>query len=261
MSTKTDPRDQHEIGTSIHRNLIAGVAVIAFLAGGLGFWLGTMELSGAVVAGGKLVVESNVKKVQHADGGIVGELLVEEGDHVDAGQVLMRLDATQTEANLAIVEHALDEFLAKEARLEAERDDLAALTFSDLLQSRQDRPEVQRIMKAEQRLFGLRLTSREGEKAQLKERAEQLQDEIKGLEEQTVAKRKEINLISEELVGVRKLWEKDLVQISRLNALERDAARLEGEHEQLIAAIAQAKGRIAEVELKIIQVDQNLRSE
>lgn len=261
MSVQPKTAAPAQLPRSISRNIVAGAAAIAVLVGGLGVWLGTAELSGAVVAAGKLVVESNVKKVQHPDGGIVGELLVQEGDPVRAGQVLLRLDATQTRANLAIVQHALDEFSARKARLEAERDGLDALVFPDGLLARVDTPEVKRLLDGEKRLFALRRASRDGEKAQLTERVEQLQDEIAGLTEQAEAKKREIDLIHGELVGVRQLWEKDLVQLPRLNGLEREAARLEGERGQLTAAIAQAKGKIAEVELQIIQIDQTLRSE
>lgn len=259
--TRAAAGDRTQLLRSMHRNVIAGLAVITLLIGGIGLWLGTAKLSGAVVASGKLVVESNVKKVQHPEGGIVGELLIKEGDRVEAGQVLMRLDATQTRASLAIVQHAMDELSATKVRLEGERDGLDELTFPDDLTARKDEPHVVRILDGEKRLFELRRSSREGEKSQLRERIDQLENEIVGLTEQVEAKNDEIALIREELVGVRKLWEKDLVQISRLNALEREAARLEGERGQLTAAIAQAKGKIAEVELQIIQIDQNLRTE
>jgi membrane fusion protein, type I secretion system len=253
--------DADKFDSSIRRNLMAGLGLIAILVGGIGGWMGTAELDGAVISSGKLVVESSVKKVQHPTGGVVGELLVSEGDRVEAGEVLLRLDATQARANLAIIVHAIDELIAKKARLDAEKDGLSAPRFPDALLRRQDDPQVGIVVEGERRLFELRRSSREGERSQLQERLHQLADEIDGLRQQADAKSQEISLISTELEGVRKLWAKQLIQINRLTNLEREAARLKGERGQIIAAIAQAKGRIAEVELQIIHIDQNLRSE
>lgn len=253
--------DAEQLGSSIRRNLLAGLTLIAVVIGGLGIWMSTADLSGAVISSGRLVVESRVKKVQHPTGGVVGELLVHEGDKVQAGQVLLRLDATQTQANLAIIVHAIDELTAKKARLEAEKDGADAPVFPDVLLARRTDAQVKPIVSGERRLFELRRSSREGEKSQLKEQLRQLKDQIEGLTQQAEAKLQEIQLIGDELKGVRQLWEKQLTPISRLKNLERESARLQGERGQLVASIAQAKGKISEVELQIIHIDQNLRSE
>jgi HlyD family secretion protein len=209
------------------------------------------------------VVDSNVKKVQHATGGIVGELRVRDGDRVEPGDILIRLDETQTLANATIVTKSLDELLARQARLEVERDSGEQIVFPTVLleRTKDSNSEAGRAIAAERTLFDLRIQSRNGQKAQLKERKAQLQDEIKGYSGQTEAKQKEVDFIHQELDGVRTLWEKNLVPITRLTALERDSARLEGERSQLGGMIAQAKGKIAEIELQIIQIDQDLRTE
>jgi membrane fusion protein, type I secretion system len=246
---------------SIRRHLAAAAATIAVLAGGLGGWAMTTELSGAVIASGVLVVDTSVKKVQHPTGGVVGELRVRNGDRVRAGDVVVRLDDTVTRANLAIVTKGLDELAARQARLEAEREDAATIAFPEALTARQDDPEIARIMAGERSLFELRRSARLGQKGQLREKIAQLQDEIVGLAGQADAKKREIELIKRELQGVRELWSKNLVPISRLTALEREAARLDGEREQYVSAVAQAKGKTAEIKLQMIQVDQDLRSE
>jgi membrane fusion protein, type I secretion system len=246
---------------SIRRHLVAGVAAAALLAGGVGGWAATTELAGAVIAPGLLVVESNVKKVQHLTGGIVGELRVREGDRVRAGDVVVRLGDTQTRASLAIVTKGLDEMRARQARLEAERDGAVEPNFRDDLLSREGDKEVARVLAGERKLFELRQSARAGQKAQLKERIAQLKEEIQGLTGQTAAKKREIELIAKELEGVRELWKKNLVAIQRVTELERTAARLEGERGELIARQAQAKGKISETELQILQVEQDLRSE
>jgi HlyD family secretion protein len=246
---------------SIRRHLMAGAATMALLLGGVGGWAATTELSGAVVAPGVLVVDTNVKKVQHPTGGVVGELRVRDGDRVKAGDIVLRLDETVTQANLAIVVKGLDELRARQARLEAERDGVGEVVFAPDLLARSRDPEVGRLIAGERRLFETRRAGREGQKAQLKERVGQLNEQIQGLSEQIVAKGREIELIGQELVGVRELWRKNLVQITRVTALERDAARLEGERGGLISSIAQTKGKITETELQIIQIEQDLRTE
>ena len=246
---------------SIRRHVLTALVVVVALAGGLGGWAMTTELSGAVVASGLLVVDTNVKKVQHPTGGVVGELKVRDGDRVQAGDILVRLDETVTRANLAIVVKSLDELAARQARLEAERDSEERVDFPATLTSRLDDPDVARIVAGERKLFDLRKTARVGQKAMLKERVGQYGEEIQGLTGQAAAKKQEIELIARELEGVRFLWSKNLVQITRLTQLEREAARIEGERGELIAKTAQARGKIAETELQIIQIDQDLRSE
>jgi HlyD family secretion protein len=248
---------------SIQRYVIFGMVMFGCVTFGIGGWAATMQLSGAVIGQGVVVVDSSVKKVQHPTGGIIGELRVREGDRVNAGDILIRLDETQTLANATIVTKSLDELLARQARLEAERDSADQIVFPRaLLQRTKDsNPDADRAIAAEQKLFELRRQARSGQKAQLRERSAQLQDEIKGYMGQVDAKLKEIDFIHQELEGVRGLWQKNLVPITRLTLLERDAARLEGERSQLNGAIAQSKGKIAEIELQIIQVDQDLRTE
>ena len=246
---------------SIRRHLRAGLAAVIVLAGGVGGWAATTELAGAVIGSGTLVVDSYTKKVQHPAGGVVGELNVREGAKVKAGAVIVRLDETVTRASLQIVVKGLDELAARRARLEAERDDQGRLDFPADLTARASDPDVMRLIDGEHKLFELRRTARAGKKAQLNERIGQLREQIRGLEEQIQAKDRETTFIDQELVGVRDLWRKNLVQISRLTALERDAARLHGERGALIAATAEAKGRITETTLQIMQIDQDLRTE
>jgi HlyD family secretion protein len=255
MTDKTSPAQR-----SIRRHLLGGLAVVALLAGGGGGLTATTELSGAVIAPGVMVVDTNVKKVQHPTGGVVGELRVRDGDQVKAGDVVVRLDETVTQANLAILVNGLTELWARQGRLEAERDGAKTITFLPEIAREADR-EVARVMAGEQALFETRRRAREGQKAQLKERIGQLKEQINGLDDQIRAKKREIELIHQELEGVRDLWRKNLVQIQRVTALERDAARLEGERGSLVSSIAQTKGKITETELQILQIDQDLRTE
>ncbi|HEX4828220.1 MAG TPA: HlyD family type I secretion periplasmic adaptor subunit [Xanthobacteraceae bacterium] len=246
---------------SMRRHLVAAAVVVLVLVVGVGGWGATAVISGAVVASGSLVVDTNVKKVQHPTGGIVGELRVRDGDRVHAGDIVVRLDETVTRANLAIVTKGLDELMARKARLESERDGWDTIIFPAQLVTGASDPDRAAAMDSERKLFNLRKTARSGQKAQLRERVAQLGEEIAGLTAQQNSKAKEIALVERELAGVRDLWNKNLVQLSRLTALEREAARLDGERGQLIAAAAQAKGKIAETALQILQIDQDVASE
>src|SRR5262249_43841912 len=180
---------------SMRHNLLAAAVVVFVVVVGVGGWGATAVISGAVVASGSLVVDSNVKKVQHPTGGIVGELRVRDGDHVHAGDVVVRLDETVTRANLAIVSKGLDELMARKARLEAERDGWETIVFPAQLVSGANDPERAAVMDSERKLFNLRKTARPGQKAQLRERIAQLQEEITGLTAQQNSKSNKIGLV------------------------------------------------------------------
>ncbi len=246
---------------SIRRHVIFGCVVVAFLAVGLGGWAATAEIAGALIAQGSLVVDSNVKKVQHPTGGVVGEVRARDGDRVKAGDILVRLDETVTGANLAIITKGLTELYARKARLGAERDGADSMPAPKQLADKTNDPDVQEALGSERKLFELRRKARLGQKDQLQQRIKQLQEQITGLTAQQAAKAKEMEIIAQELQGVRDLWAKNLIQINRLTSLEREEARLQGERGQLIATAAEAKGKIVETELQILQVDQEFTSD
>jgi HlyD family secretion protein len=253
---------QWDTKRSISRHTLAGLVIVIVLAGGVGGWAGTMTLSGALIAQGSVVVDSNVKKVQHPTGGIVGELRVRDGDHVKQGDIVVRLDDTVTRANLAIVTKGLDELSARKARLESERDGASTVKFPDDLVVRSTKdPDLAAIVDGERKLFELRSNARTGQKAQLRQRIEQLNEEVRGLKAQRESKEKETKLIEREKEGVYDLWRQKLVPLTKLTELERAAVRLEGEAAQLIAQTAQVAGKISETELQIIQIDRDLSSE
>lgn len=236
------------------------IAVVVFL-GTVGLWTATASISGAVVAGAQFIAENNTKKVQHPSGGVVSDIKVREGALVHQGDVLIRLDETVTRTNLQIVSRQLDEARVRSARLEAERDQAARLQFSEALAARASDAEFALLLAAETRLFDARVAARNGTRAQLTRRIEQLNSEIAGLKGQMEAKVREAALTSRELEGVRGLYKRNLVSLSRLSGLERDAVAIDGMHGQLAAQIAQADGKIAETELQILQIGEDLRTE
>ncbi|BCJ89621.1 HlyD family type I secretion periplasmic adaptor subunit [Terrihabitans soli] len=245
----------------IKRASMISVAAAAIFAVGAGAWGATVPIASAVIAPGQIVVESNVRRIQHPTGGVVSDILVKDGDKVQNGDVLVRLDDTTTRANLAVVENQLNQLVIREARLAAERDGAESFDFPEKLADKKDDPAVRKIETGERTLFTARRESMAGQKSQLRERVTQTNEEVRGLNAQADSKREQIRLIQYELEGVRKLQEQNLVPLSRVTALEREAARLLGEEGQHVAEIARAKGRIVETEIQIIQLEQEQRKE
>ena len=248
-----------EVVRSIRWHLLLGLTLIVLVAGGVGGWAARTEISGAVIAPAAVIVDSNVKQVQHPSGGTVETIHARDGDLVSAGDILIKLDATIARARLAIVDKRLVEFKVRQARLWAERDGAEEMAAPRL--SHEELAAAEDTLKAERRLFDLRKQARSGFKLQLRERIAQLKAEIEGLAAQVASKRAEIVLMQRELESARTLWKKKLMPISKITALEREATRLDGQRAQLITKIAATRGRIAETELQIIQIDRNLASE
>jgi HlyD family secretion protein len=247
---------------SIRRHIILFAGLSLILIVGIGGWATTTQIAGAVIASGQLVVESDVKKVQHPTGGVIGQLRVHDGSHVTAGEILIRLDATQTRATLDTARKALDELAAHRARDESEIEDAPEPDFPpELVNRARSDPALMHVLDGEARLFQARVASRAGQKAQLTQRVNQLEQEITGQVDQAAAKAHEIALIGNELKGVRELYAKNLVPLTRITTLERDTARLEGERAQLAATTASTRGKVAETKLQILQVDMDMRTE
>jgi HlyD family secretion protein len=241
----------------LRRRLIAGLVVSALLVIGIGGWAAYAPLAGAVIASGLIVVDSNIKKVQHPYGGVVGKIFVKNGDPVAAGDLLIRLDDTQTRAALGIVVSQLVELTGRAARLEAERDDADAIVLPPGFEAQG--PDAARVAQGERRLFQAGRQTAAGQKAQFRERIGQLGQEIEGLSSQRDAKARELKLVREELARVRDMYKQRLTPITRVLAMERDESRIDGEHGALTAQIARAKGQISETELQIIAIDRPAR--
>jgi HlyD family secretion protein len=244
---------EQELRTGLRILLIVGV-----LGGG---WLALVPLAGAVVTPGNLVVQSNIKTIQHPTGGVVAEIKVHDGMHVDAGDLLVRLDATQTQANLQMVNKQLDGLRARIARLVAERDEMEQLEIPPELAARASENNVSSLLTSEKSLFKARFTARKSQKDLLQSRVVQLSEEISGLDAQVDSKAKQLGLIAGELAGVQDLYDKRLVPLTRLTTLQREQARIEGERGQLISAIAETKSKIGEAQLQIVRIDQDFRTD
>ena len=241
--------------------ILVGCAVVAFLALGLGGWASTAEISGAIIAQGSLVVDFNVKKVQHPTGGVVGEVRARDGDRVKAGDILIRLDETVTRANLAIVTKGLTEFYARKARLAAERDGTDTVALPKELANRAGDSDVQEAMASERKLFELRRKTRTGQKDQLAQRVKQLQEQIIGLTAQQDAKTKEMGLIDKELGGVRDLWAKNLVPDHPAHRPRTRGGAPAGRARSADRCRRGGEGQDCRDELQILEVDQQFTSD
>ncbi|HEY0214254.1 MAG TPA: HlyD family type I secretion periplasmic adaptor subunit [Paenirhodobacter sp.] len=241
--------------------VLAGLAMLAVLVFGLGGWGAFASIMGAVVASGKVEVQNQRQIVQHPDGGVVEQVLVKEGDAVTQGQTLLLLDGDQLRAELAMAEAQYYEILARSGRLEAERDG-TTITFRPELTARaaQDAP-VAALMHGQEGLFTARAETLTGQREQLGERVTQIQAQIAGLDGQVVALERQSGLIAREVADKRTLLDRGLVQASTVMALDREAARLEGERGSLIASAAEARGRIVETRLEVLNLDSQRRED
>jgi HlyD family secretion protein len=240
----------------LNRRIVFGLALVALLFVAFGGWATSASLSSAVIAPGRVVIDSSVKKIQHPTGGIVKEIKVKNGDRVEAGDILLRLDDTQTRATLAIVQSQIIELTARKARLAAERDGGDDIAFPKGFEEAS--AEHRRIAAGERRLFEAKQKTAANKKAQLRERIGQYHHEIEGLVKQEKSKSRESSIIKDELNRLEDMYRRDLVPVTRVLAIRRDAVRIEGEHGALLAQIARLRGQIYEVGLKIVEIGETI---
>ena len=218
------------------------------------------QISGAVIAPGFVVVESNLQTIKHKEGGIVSEVLVKDGDLVQSGDLLLRLDASVTLANLAVVNKKLDQLLGKEARLVAERDDSQSISFPPQLTDRYYLPDINRILVSENQLMEARRAGVFGRTGQLREQVNQLKRQIESLDIQSVAKAEEIELIATELASLEQLLEKNYVSANRVLVVKRTYTRLKAERGALGTEMAKAELAISERQVQILQIEEDVQA-
>ncbi|MDO6586351.1 HlyD family type I secretion periplasmic adaptor subunit [Salipiger sp. 1_MG-2023] len=240
-------------GFSTRLPMTLGLVALVVLIGGFGTWAATTQISGAIVASGQIQVERNRQVVQHPDGGVVSEIRVDEGDVVEAGDVMVRLDPTLRKSELLIIEGQYFELLAREARLTAERDGKEELIFNEELLARAEvDDEVAELVEGQRNLFFARLESLSGQTEQLAKRSEQIGSQIEGIEAQIAAMSEQHDLIQKELTDQQSLLDRGLAQASRVLSLQREAARLAGQQGDLVAQKAQAEGQITEIDIQVL---------
>ena len=238
---------------SAKRPLIIGAVALLILMGGFGTWSFLAQIQGAILTRGQIEVDRNRQIVQHPQGGVVAEIIVDEGDTVNAGDLLLRFDASTVRSELAVVEGQLFEILARRARFEAERDDNDTLTFSPLLLDA-ERNDGLPLREGQARLFLARAATRKGKEDQLHLQSAQVADQVGGIVAQLDALNTQRALIRRELANQQSLLDRGLAQTSRILALQREEARLLGASGELTARRAQAAERIIEIDLQILDL-------
>lgn len=243
------------------KTTIFGLATCALLVFGFGGWAVSAKLSGAVVTQGKVVVATDLKAVQHPDGGIVADIRVGNGDRVQAGDVVLTLDDKLLKANRVLVDDQLVALEARLARLNAERQDLGKLASSDELDNRSDEAKVADATAAQQAVMETRRTSLEGQVAAYEEQITQFQQEVSGLETQRASANEQIDFIEHELKGLEVLFEKGLTPETRITALKRERSGLNGSVGSLTSQIAVTRGKISETRLAILQLEKSFQEQ
>jgi membrane fusion protein, type I secretion system len=242
--------------------VLFGMFGLLVLLGGFGVWAVRTTLAGAIIASGRIEVDRKRQIVQHIDGGVVSEILVQEGDTVEKGAVLIRLDSTLLASQKIIVEGQLFELMSRRARLAAERDGSDTLKFDEeLVKIAAARPEVADLLAGQERLFVARRESVARETEQLNKRAGQIQSQIVGIKAQQDSLDQQLVLIKKELANQQILLDRGLAQAGTVFNLERNAANLQGRIGELAATQAQAEGRITEIDIEILKLGTRQREE
>lgn len=250
----TDPKKRWSATGPMTLGLIA----LLVLVGGFGTWSVMAQITGAVITSGQIEVDRNRQVIQHPDGGVVDAILVQEGDSVAKGDTLIRLDASLLQSELAIVEGQLFEILARRGRLEAERDNTNTLSFNPLLDTA---PQGSELIAGQQRLFDARLESNTRAAEQLNQQRAQIESQLAGITAQQTALSTQGDLIAQELADQQKLLRQQLIQASRVLALQREEANLLGRVGELTASAAQAAERMTEIEIQILSLATSRREE
>ncbi|NUS68063.1 MAG: HlyD family type I secretion periplasmic adaptor subunit [Ensifer adhaerens] len=245
-------KDSSQFG--ITSRIVVSAAFAATLLFGVGGWAAHARLSGAVITQGQVAISQQVKLIQHRDGGIVSEIAVRNGDQVRKGDVLIRLDETQTRVELAIVRGQLQQFYAMRARLKAERDGEAAVSFEGL-----DVSEVLKV--SELKLFEANRRMITSQEEQMRLQITQLEEQIRGLKAQTGSSDAEREIVEKEIAKLETLLKSGLVPVSEHRDLLRQMARIDGSKGELVARIAEAVGQISELRIKLLAIDQSTRKE
>lgn len=240
---------------------VVGWSVILIVFGGLFAWSALAPFEGAVMASGSISVASNNKAIQHLEGGIVSEILVTDGDTVNAGDVLIRLDSTTVEASLARLNARLVDLVAREARLSAEAGGRANAEMRSGLEELRNTPELVATQSAQRELMAARGQSRTTQLAVLNQRIQQLGRRIEGLEAEVAAKSAQIPLIDEEVAGLQSLFDKGLAPRTRILALQRERSDLLGTRDALRAEIEATRVQIGEARLERLRLSEGFRED
>lgn len=247
---------------SVRGPILTGVLALVILFAGFGLWSVTTQLAGAVVASGRIEVDRNRQAIQHPEGGRVAEVLVGEGDRVAAGDLVLRLEPGLLTRDLAVARSQFFEVRVRRARLEAERDGAAAISFADDLRTTAATdPDLADLLQGQANLFDARAASLAAESQRLSGRVTQIEAQIAALQAQEGALAEQLALVDADLVRQQDLLSRGLIQSDPILRLQRDAAQLRGSLGEIEARKAEAAERVIETELAILQLTSTQREE
>lgn len=239
---------------SVRPVMFATFAIMTICFGGFCVWASLAPLASGAIAHGQIIAETERKAVQHLEGGIVEEILVREGDRVAEGDVIIRLKETQARLSRDLLQSRLDTAMAREAALRAEQAGDETITFPEVIAARIDDTDLSAIVAVQEDLFIQRRTMREGQLDILDQRIGQFKNQIEGMQAQVTASDRQIDLIEDELRGLKELQAKGHVSRTRILELERRAAELRGERGQFESEIRRINVGIGEAEIQRLQL-------
>ena len=236
--------------------VVLAIVLMGGMIGACGVWAMQAKISGAVIAPGKVVAQAQIKEVQHPHGGIVGQILVANGDTVMKDDILIVLDKTQVKSELGVLSVQISEFTARAARLRAERDNSPVIDFPDEFLTDSALTE---IANGERRLFRENMKTLSVQKEQITNRIKQFQKEIVGLLGQQSSRTVEQEILQNELDRIAPLREKKLVQHSKISSLEREFVQISAQIGEVESSIARIDGQILESKLNILDIENRAR--
>lgn len=258
MNKSADQKTNLKVDTS--SLFLTGSLLFLLLFGGLGGWMYFASISGAVIGSGLVAVHGKPKVLQHLDGGIITEINVADGDFVTQNALLVKLDDTLLRANVEIYSNRLRESTARRARLIAERDgETSIVKWSDGILTLLNVEIDEAIKIGQQKLFDVRKTTRMGQISQLKKKISQYDNQKFGAKALKNSKKVQINLLEEELRGVRILKSKGLAPTTKLLALERQKEELVGLSAQHDGELSRISNLIGETEIQILQIEREFQ--
>lgn len=256
MLTNHSPLHDSELA-GLRRHAWAGLGTVVLLLLGLGGWTATTSIAGAIVAGGTVSVSGGTQLIQHPQGGIVEDILVQDGDTVRVGDVLLRLDGTVLHSELSIVMSQLRDALARRARLHAESVQSATLVLPALVADWPPDPELSALLGDQSRLRQSRQASLEGQQDQLQQQIVQNDEQVAGLLLQQAAIERQLALLETDEARLRALLQQGLMESSRVTEIQRSRAEMEGERGRIGAAIASARALAGELGMRRAQLADN----
>ncbi len=260
LTSKAQETSEH-VEHALFKLVRFGLGAVALLVLGFGVLIAFLPMAGAVIAPGEVAVETHVKEISHPFGGVASAILVEDGDRVRKGQILIRLDSTVASAAAQYTGLSLDQLLAREARLRAVQSGAERVVFPNELLQKADDPAIATLLEDERRSFELARSARLDELRQLGQQIGQARAEIGAQASRAKAYARQEDLVREELAQTRQLYESRLTTLDRLNALERAAVGVGADRASARSGVAQGQARIWELEAQMASIRSNARSQ